>query len=58
MEILSATPLEKNMGVNIQALILQIKKNVLKKYIDLRDGVKNETETMNDSKKGEYDKIL
>ena len=34
------------------------KKKVLKKYIDLRDGVKNETETMNDSKKGEYDKIL
>ena len=58
MEILSATPLKKNMAVNIQVLILQIKKKVLKKYIDLLDGVKNEIETMNGSKKGEYDNIL
>ena len=29
---------------------------VLKKYKELRDGIKNEIETINDSKKAEYDK--
>ena len=31
-------------------------KEVLKKYTKLWDGIKNETETINGNKKGEYDK--
>ena len=31
-------------------------KKVFKKYIDLRDGIENEIETMNGRKKSEYDK--
>ena len=33
-------------------------KEVLKKYAELWDGIKNEIETLNDGKKGEYGKDL
>ena len=56
--------LEKKMEVNTQFLIqqsftLEIKaKKYLKKYTELWDGIKNETETINESKEGDMVKIL
>ena len=53
MEILGPTPLKSKYLVFDST---NKNKKVLKKYIDLRDGIKTEIETMNRSKKGEYDK--
>ena len=53
--------LKKKRGVNIQFLIQQFHstdeiKEVLKQCTELWDGIKNEIETINGSKKGEYGK--
>ena len=51
MGISSAVPLKKIMEINIQFLTLQMKTNVLKKYTELWNGIKNEIETINGGKK-------
>ena len=56
MGISSAVPLKKIMEINIQFLTLQMKTNVLKKYTELWDGIKNEIETINGGKKYIYSK--
>ena len=49
--------LKKKMGVNIQFLTLYTKtEKQLKKYTELWDGIKNEIETINGGKNGEYGK--
>ena len=50
MDTLSAIPLKKKTEV--------INKEVLKKYAELRDGIKNETLTINGGKPGKYGKDL
>ena len=50
---------KEKMKINIQFLIpTNENKEVLKKYTELWDGIKNETETINCGKKGKYSKDL
>ena len=50
---------KEKMKINIQFLIpTNENKEVLKKYTELWDGIKNETETINCGKKGKYNKDL
>ena len=41
-----------------QSCPLQMNNKVFKKYTELWDGIKNETETINSGKKGEYSKYV
>ena len=56
MDILSVAPLKKN-NENKDLVFDSTDENkeVLKKYTQLRDGTKNEIQTINSGKKGEYD---
>ena len=54
--LLSAAPLKKSGSKLLVFDSTDENKEALKKYTELWYGSKNETETINDSKKGEYDK--